>query len=62
LDKQVNFEDIANWFIFANNGVKEPDGTINTSSWYDFNKNGSTDKADLQMILNNFGNNCLKKN
>lgn len=61
LDKMVNLEDVTNWFLFATNGVKEADGTINTSSWYDFNKNGSTDKADLQTIINNFGTNCLKK-
>lgn len=62
LDKQVNLEDVANWFYFANNGVKEPDGTINTSSWYDFNKNGSTDSDDLKTIVTHFGTNCLKKN
>lgn len=62
LDKQVNLEDGTNWFYFANNGVKEPDGTINTSSWYDFNFDGKTNQADLQTIINNFGTNCLKKN
>jgi hypothetical protein len=63
LDKVVNLADVTNWFYFSTNGVP-PDsgnGPPNTSSWYDFNHDGSTDQADLRIILQNFGKNCLSK-
>jgi hypothetical protein len=62
LDKVVNLADVTNWFYFATNGVPPMGGgPPNTSSWYDFNHDGSTDHLDLQIILQNFGTNCLKK-
>ena len=61
-DKVVNLDDVANWFYFSTNGVKQPDGSVNTSSWYDFNHDGKTDQKDLKIIVKNFGTNCLKKN
>jgi hypothetical protein len=62
LDKMVNLADLTNWYYFSTNGVVPPGGgPPNTSSWYDFNLDGKTDQADLQIILQNFGTNCLKK-
>jgi len=63
LDKVVNLADLTNWFYFSTNGVV-PDGggPPNTSNWYDFNHDGSTDRADLKIILENFGNHCRTKN
>ena len=63
-DKVVNEEDIENWQFFSTHGVGQPP---NTSSWYDFQTpptftyDGSTDKGDLAVILQNFGTHCLKK-
>jgi hypothetical protein len=57
----VNLADVTNWFYFSTNGVPVEGGPPNTSSWYDFNLDGKTDQADLQIILQNFGTNCLKK-
>jgi hypothetical protein len=62
LDKKVNLEDVANWYYFSTNGVKESDGTINTSSWYDFNHDGNTDEKDLATIAFHFGRNCPIRN
>jgi hypothetical protein len=63
LDKVVNLADLTNWFYFATNGVPpQGGGPPNTSSWYDFNKDGSTDALDLDIILQNFGNHCKTKN
>jgi hypothetical protein len=62
LDKTVNLQDVANWFYFSTNGVKQPDGTVNTSSWYDFNHDGYTDQQDLLTIVKNFDRNCARKN
>lgn len=45
LDKAVNGLDLANWFFF------QPFG----SSWYDFNFDGKTDDADLNIIQQNLG-------
>jgi hypothetical protein len=61
-DKTVNLQDVANWFYFSTNGVKQPDGSVNTSSWYDFNHDGNTDQADLKTIAKNFDKHCTKKN
>ena len=61
LDKVVNLADVQNWFHFSTNGVPQPPLPPNTSSWYDFNKDGSTDEADLKIILMNFGKSCIPK-
>jgi hypothetical protein len=58
-DKKVNQEDLKNWFFFATNGIPVEGQRPNTSSWYDFNKDGYTDGLDLKIILMNFGKNCL---
>jgi hypothetical protein len=60
-DKKVNQDDVKNWFYFATNGVPVQGGPPNTSSWYDFNHDGSTDGIDLQIIAQNLGKNCLAK-
>jgi hypothetical protein len=62
LDKVVNFEDVANWYIFSTNGVV-PDGggPPNTSSWYDLNYDGKTDSTDLKIIVNNLNRRCIPK-
>ncbi len=52
-DKRVNARDLADWYFFSIH-----DGG---SSWYDFDHNGVTDKADLQFITTYLGTNCLKK-
>jgi len=52
-DKRVNVKDILDWFFFATH-----DGG---SSWYDFNHDGLTNIEDLEVIISNFGKNCLKK-
>ncbi len=63
LDKVVNLADVTNWFYFSTNGVPPVGGgPPNTSSWYDFNHDGSTDTADLKTIINNFGTHCKTKN
>jgi arylsulfatase A-like enzyme len=64
LDKVVNLADVTNWFFFSTNGVPSttPDTPPNTSSWYDFNHDGSTDTKDLKTIIDNFGTHCKTKN
>jgi Sulfatase len=63
LDKVVNLADVTNWFYFSTNGVPPVGGgPLNTSSWYDFNHDGSTDLADLQTIIKYFGTHCKTKN
>ena len=62
LDKVVNLADVTNWFYFSTSGVPVQGGPPNTSSWYDFNHDGNTDKADLQIIIKNFNSRCGKKN
>jgi hypothetical protein len=62
LDKVVNLADVTNWFYFSTNGVPVQGGPPNTSSWYDFNHDGNTDTADLQIIIKNFGTHCSTKN
>ncbi len=61
LDKVVNTQDVQNWFFFSTHGTPVQGGPPNTSSWYDFNKDGYTDQADLKIIAQNFGKNCLSK-
>lgn len=62
LDKVVNSLDIAAWTFFATHGVPQGKGMLpNTSSWYDFNIDGKTNLADLQIILGNFGARCGTK-
>ena len=51
LDLIVNAADMRNWEIFAQGGQ---------STWYDFNFDGLTDRADLQIIEQSFGNDCRK--
>jgi hypothetical protein len=52
-DKVVNQLDIDTWEYFSkNNGL---------SSWYDFNHDALTNETDLDVILQHFGTNCLKK-
>ena len=52
-DKKVNDRDVANWLHFnQHNGL---------SSWYDFNYDGLTNAADLAVIAQHLGTNCLKK-
>ena len=48
IDGVVNGLDRADWAFFA----APPKGQ---SSWYDFNLDGLTDAADLQIILDNLG-------
>jgi hypothetical protein len=64
LDKVVNLADVTNWYYFSTNGVPSttPDTPPNTSSWYDFNHDGSTDTKDLKTIIDNFGIHCKAKN
>ncbi len=57
-DKRVNFRDVVDWSHFLGPNPLNPDYS---SSWYDFNHDGFTNKADLKIISNNFGRNCLKK-
>jgi hypothetical protein len=54
LDKQVNAKDLVNWKFFQilSGG---------TSSWYDFNFDGLTNGADLAIIKQHLGTNCLKQ-
>jgi len=52
-DKKVNDRDVANWLHFnQHNGL---------SSWYDFNYDGLTNAADLAVIAQHLGTDCLKK-
>jgi hypothetical protein len=62
LDKKVNLQDVANWYFYNTHGAKQTDGTISTSSWYDFNHDGSTDERDLATIAFHFGRNCPIRN
>jgi hypothetical protein len=58
-DKVVNAADLAAWAYFRTHGVPQGKGEPrNTSSWYDFNINGSTDEADLQTIIQHLGSHC----
>ncbi|MFN3582244.1 MAG: hypothetical protein ACK4VV_17440, partial [Pseudomonas sp.] len=52
LDRVVDQQDLEDWAYFA----QLNDGR---SSWYDFNLDGLTDEADRQIILDNFGLECL---
>lgn len=53
LDKKVNGKDIEDWkFFSALSGGQ--------SSWYDLNFDGLTNEADLAIILQHLGTNCLK--
>jgi hypothetical protein len=53
LDKKVNEKDIEDWKFFS-----ELSG--GQSSWYDLNFDGLTNEADLAIILQHLGTNCLK--
>ncbi|HSF33590.1 MAG TPA: sulfatase-like hydrolase/transferase [Candidatus Tectomicrobia bacterium] len=54
LDKKVNGKDIEDWKFFSalSGGL---------SSWYDLNFDGLTNEADLAIIQQHLGTNCLKK-
>jgi hypothetical protein len=54
LDKKVNRKDIVGWRFFS--GLS---GGL--SSWYDLNFDGITDVADLAIIQQHLGTNCLKE-
>jgi arylsulfatase A-like enzyme len=56
LDLVVDSVDVDNWERFA---VLDETG-YSQSSWYDFNYDGFTDGADLQIIEQNFGIDCRK--
>lgn len=53
-DKVVNGRDIALWGFFERL-------TMGGSSWYDFDRDGKTDPADLATIKQNLGKRCLPK-
>jgi hypothetical protein len=53
-DKVVNGLDIESWRFFEQL-------TDKGSSWSDFNLDGYTNSADLKIIRDNLGKNCLKK-
>ncbi len=57
-DKRVDIRDVLEWSHFLGPNPLNPGYS---SSWYDFNHDGLTNGADLQVIANNFGSNCLKK-
>jgi hypothetical protein len=54
LDKKVNGKDIQDWKFFR-------DLSDGKSSWYDLNFDGLTDEADLAIILQHLGTNCLAR-
>ena len=56
-DKRVNFKDLVDWSSFLQ---QNPENPGYSSSWYDFNFDGLTNATDLNVILANFGKNCLK--
>tara|TARA_R110002051_G_scaffold95821_2_gene165896 strand:- start:55641 stop:57830 length:2190 start_codon:yes stop_codon:yes gene_type:complete len=52
LDRVIDQQDVEGWTYFSQlNGGR--------SSWYDFNLDGLTDAADLQIIEDNLGLDCL---
>jgi len=55
-DKKVNGKDIKDWEFFSS--LTNPGSPGYSSSWYDFNHDGHTDMADLQVIREHFGTNC----
>jgi hypothetical protein len=55
-DKKVNGKDIKDWDFFFRQ--TNPLSAPYNSSWYDFNHDGYTDMADLQVIREHFGTNC----
>ena len=61
-DKKVNGKDIRDWeFFFRQTNPVQPTPPVSppyNSSWYDFNHDGYTDMADLQVIREHFGANC----
>ena len=61
LDKVVNTQDVQNWFFYSTHGIPVEGGPPNTSSWYDFNRDGYTDQTDLKIIALNFGRTCFSK-
>jgi len=56
LDMLVNSTDLYNWEIYA---LLDGAG-LSESSWYDFNFDGFTDGADLEIIDQNLGKKCRK--
>ena len=54
LDKKVNQKDIRAWNFFR-------DLSGGKSSWYDLNFDGLTDEADLAIIEQHLGTNCLRR-
>ena len=58
LDKVVDQTDIDQWNVFsATTGTTTENGG-GKSSWYDFNLDGLTNAADLQIINDNMGKRC----
>jgi arylsulfatase A-like enzyme len=55
LDKQVNQADVQNWEVFSDDCIENPN---RCSSVYDFNLDGVTDAADLEIVEDNLNRRC----
>jgi len=58
LDKVVDEQDLRNWKLFS----QAQTAPSPSSSWYDFDHDGSTGSFDLALIQSNFGKRCVAKN